>query len=371
MSDRVTDALIALALAVGLLLQLVLADEPGVTAVGVAGGLALTLPLAWRRRAPLAVVLTSVGAALAQERLGGGLYSGQPPLVAAIVTGGVAFYSLGAHAPERRAALGLATGVAGLWATVVATGDTDVQSFLFSGGLVAIAPWLAGRTTRARALRLAAVEREREQRARTAVSEERRRIARELHDVVAHGVVLMVLQAQGARRILDQDPARARAALDAIEETGGTALAEIRASLGMLRDEDDAAELRPQPTLGDLEDLVAEMREAGLGVDLTVAGRPRELAVGVDRAAYRVIQEALTNTIRHAGPVPTRVTVSYEPTDLLLEIADDGPGGTEAADGGSGIVGMRERVRLHGGELDACPGSDRGFVVRARIPLAR
>jgi hypothetical protein len=162
MSDRVTDALIALALAVGLLLQLVLADEPGVTAVGVAGGLALTLPLAWRRRAPLAVVLTSVGAALAQEMLGGDLYSGQPPLVAAIVTGGVAFYSLGAHAPERRSAIGLATGVAGLWATVVATGDTDVQSFLFSGGLVAIAPWLAGRTTRARALRLAAVGRERE-----------------------------------------------------------------------------------------------------------------------------------------------------------------------------------------------------------------
>jgi signal transduction histidine kinase len=371
MSDRLTDALLALALAVALLLQLVLADEPGVTAAGVLGGLALTVPLAWRRRAPLAVALTSVGAALVQELLGGGVYSGQPPLAGALLAGGLAFYSLGAHAPERRATAGLAAGVAGLWATVVATGDVDLQSFLFAGGLVALAPWLAGRTTRARALRLAAVEREREQRALTAVSEERRRIARELHDVVAHGVVLMVLQAQGARRILDRDPERARAALDAIEDTGQTALAEIRASLGMLRDEDDAAELQPQPTLSDLDDLVAEMREAGLGVDLTVAGSPRELAVGVDRAAYRVIQEALTNTIRHAGPVPTRVTVSYEPADLLLEIADDGPGVPAAGDGGNGIVGMRERVRLHGGELDARPGGDGGFVVRARIPLAR
>jgi signal transduction histidine kinase len=371
MTDRLADAALALALAVALLLQLLLADEPGASVAGVLGGLALTLPLAFRRRAPLAVLLVVVAVTLVQEALGGGLFSGQPPLFAAIVAGGVAFYSLAAHVPERPAAAGLAVGVAGLWATVFVTGDTDAQSFLFSGGLVAVAPWLAGRATRARTLRLAALEREREQRTRAAASEERQRIARELHDVVAHGVVLMVLQAQGARRILDRDPERAREALDAIEETGQHALAEIRESLGLLRAQESAPELRPQPTLGDLDGLVAEMRDAGLAVDLTVAGRERELAVGVDRAAYRVIQEALTNAIRHAGPVPAHVTVAYGEEDLVLEVVDDGPAqhGPPAGDPGNGLLGMRERVRLHGGELEARPGAQRGFVVRARLPL--
>jgi signal transduction histidine kinase len=369
MSDRVADALLAAALAVALMLQLLLADEPGASAAGVLGGLALTLPLTFRRRAPLAVVLGFAAVALAQEALGGGLYSGQPPLIAAIVAGGVAFYSVSAHAPERPAAIGLVAGIALLWATVLVTHHADVQSFLFSAGLVAVAPWLAGRATRARSLRLAALEREREERARTAASEERTRIARELHDVVAHGVVLMVLQAQGARRILERDPERAREALDAIEETGQTALTEIRASLGLLREQDAAAELRPQPRLGDLGELVAEMRDAGLDVDVTVRGDERELAVGVDRAAYRVIQEALTNTIRHAGPVPAHVTVSYRAEDLLLEVVDEGPPWPGEADGGHGLLGMRERVRLHGGELEARPGARGGFVVRARLPL--
>jgi signal transduction histidine kinase len=369
MTNRHADWGLALALAVALLLQLAGADEPGATVAGVLGGLAITLPLAFRRRAPVAVLLGYVAVALVQEALGGGLFSGQPPVFGAIAAGGVAFYSVAAHAAERPAAAGLAAGVAVLWATVFVTGDTDLQSFLFSGGLVAVAPWLAGRATRARALRVAALEREREQRTRAAASEERQRIARELHDVVAHGVVLMVLQAQGARRILDRDPDRAREALDAIEETGQTALAEIRASLGLLRAQDAAPELRPQPTLGDLGDLVAEMRDAGLAVDLTVAGREREIAVGVDRAAYRVIQEALTNTIRHAGPVPAHVTVAYGDDDLVLEVVDDGPAHIAAGEAGNGLLGMRERVRLHGGELEARPGDGRGFVVRARLPL--
>ena len=281
---RVADACTAVALAVALELQLALGDDPGASLVNVLGGLALTLPLAFRRRAPLAVALAFAAAAVLQALLDGRLYAGEPPLLAALAAGVLAFFSLGAHAAERPALLGLGAGVAGLWATVLLSDHVDVQSFFFSAGLVALSPWLAGRTARARALRTAALERERDQRARTAASEERERIARELHDVVAHGVVLMVLQAQGARRILDADPERARAALGAIEETGQTALAELRRSLGMMRGGAAGAERAPQPTLADLDALVAEMRAAGMRVDVRVEGDARPLADGIDRS---------------------------------------------------------------------------------------
>jgi signal transduction histidine kinase len=366
---RVVDRLLALALAIALQLQLALADEPGSSPVAVVAGLGLTLPLAWRRRAPLAVALTFAAVAPLQEILGGGVFAGEPPLFAALVAGAVTFYSLGAYAAERAAIVGFAIGVLGLWTTVIASDDTELHSFLLSGGLIALTPWLAGRAARARNLRAIALEHERDQRARAAASEERQRIARELHDVVAHGVVLMVLQAQGARRILEQDPDRARDALSAIEETGHTALSEMRRSLGILREDRARVELKPQPTLGDLGELIEEMRQAGLMVELAVEGAERQLADGVDRSAYRIVQEALTNTIKHAGLVPTRVTVSYGADDLELEIADEGPGPAKDADPGQGLVGMRERVRLYGGELEARPENGHGFVVRARIPL--
>ena len=258
------DALLALALAVLLELQIVLGGEPGAAPASVVGALAITLPLAWRRRAPLAIVLSYAVICPLQGLLGGELFKGDPPLIGALVAGVLAFYSLAAYAPDRQATIGLLAGVAGMWAGVLASDQVDVQSFVFSAGLVGLAPWLAGRASRARRLRAEALDRERDQRARAAASEERQRIARELHDVVAHGVVLMVLQAQGARRILDHDPDRAREALEAIEETGQTALAEIRRSLGILRDEHARAELAPQRSLDDLGALVDEMREAGL-----------------------------------------------------------------------------------------------------------
>ena len=375
------DGLIALVLTVALQLQLALGGAPDATVVSVLAGLALTVPLAWRRRAPLAVIVAYAAAAAVGVALGSDIYDGDPPLAAALVTGATAFYSLGAHAGERAALAGLALGVLGLWTTVVVSDYSDLASYLFSAGLVALSPWLAGRTTRARMLRGEALEREREGRARTAVVEERQRIARELHDVVAHGLVVMVVQAQGARRILDQDPERAREALQAIEQTGQTALAEMRRSLGILREESAAAELVPQPTLRDLDGLLAEMRRAGLAVDLRIEGEPRALAEGVDRSAYRIVQEALTNTIKHAGLVPARVTVRYDDDELRLEIVDSGPstpptpgspdGGDRdrGDDGGHGLVGMRERVRLYGGELEASSDNGDGFVVRARIPL--
>jgi len=365
------DVAIALALAVALELQIALHGEAGADPASVVAGLAITLPLAWRRREPLAIVLVYAVVSPLQGLLGGDLFAGDPPMAGALAAGAIAFYSLGAYAPDRRATAGLLAGVAGMWAGVLASDAVDLPSFVFSAGLIGLAPWLAGRARRARRLRAEALDRERDQRARAAASEERQRIARELHDVVAHGVVLMVLQAQGARRILGHDPARAREALDAIEETGQTALAEIRRSLGILRDDNARAELAPQRSLDDLGALVDEMREAGLMVDLRVQGRRRELGDGIDRSAYRIVQEALTNTIKHAGLVPTRVTVRYEPDGLVLEVADEGGGAATDENGaGQGLAGMRERVRLHGGELEARPVAGRGFVVRARIPLA-
>ena len=372
LSPEVVDRLIALTLASALELQLLFRDDPGASPVAVIGALGLTIPLAWRHKAPLAVALAFAAIAPLQELLGGELYAGEPPLLAALVAGGVVFYSLGACAGERAAALGAAVGVLGLWTTVLVSDESDLQSFIFSAGIVAVSPWLAGRTTRARNLRAAALDRERDQRARVAASEERQRIARELHDVVAHGVVLMVLQAQGARRILDQDPDRAREALAAIEETGQAALSDMRRSLGILRDDDARAELRPQPGLDDLGDLLGEMRQAGLRVELKVEGAKRELAEGIDRSAYRIVQEALTNTVRHAGLVPTRVTVTYEADELKLEISDEGsrPPGEGDWESGQGLAGMRERARLYGGDLEARSENGHGFVVRARIPLA-
>ena len=355
------DALLAAALAVALELQVFLGSHVEANAVSAVGALAVTVPVAWRRRAPLALPLIFAGAAVLQAALGGGVFESAPPPFAALIAGGVGFYSLGAYTDEREARIGLGLGVAGLWATVLLAHHADLGGFLFSGGLVAVSPWLAGRVARSRTLRAAALE-------RVAASEERQRIARELHDVVAHGVVLMVLQAQGARRILDQDPERVREALEAIEDTGKTAVAEIRRSLGILREDGERAALAPQPTLDDLDTLVDEMRRAGLQVELSVTGAERAVDDAIGRSAYRIVQEALTNTIKHAGLVPARVTVAYRPDDVVLEIADEGPGHADHSETGQGLAGMRERVRLLRGELEASTANGRGFVVRARIP---
>ena len=353
---RVLDGLIALVLTVALQLQLALGGEPRATAVAVLGGLALTLPLAWRRRAPLAVVIAYAAAAALQAALGGDDLRRRAAAARPRSSPARSPSTRSAPTPTSAPALaGLGLGVLGLWTTVVVSDHTDLASYLFSAGLVALSPWLAGRTSRARRLRAEALEREREGRARNAVSEERQRIARELHDVVAHGLVVMVVQAQGARRILDQDPERAREALRAIEQTGQTALSEMRRSLGILREESAPADRAPQPTLDDLDALLAEMRRAGLVVDLRIEGERRALAEGVDRSAYRIVQEALTNTIKHAGLVPTRVTVAYGADELRLEIVDDGPG--------------RARRRRRAGRRRRRPRARRH--ARARAPLRR
>jgi signal transduction histidine kinase len=382
LDQRLVDALIALAFAGLIALQFVSSDHPGSepNAVNLVGGLLLALPLAWRRRAPMAMICAFVAAGFANEALGGGLFSfpapgdadGTPPF-GSLVTAVVAFYSLGAHAGERESAVGVAIGTAGFWAMVIVSGQVDFGSFFFSTAL-AVAPWLVGRNARARSLRLAAAQREQAQRTRLAVSDERARIARELHDVVAHSVGVIVVQAEGARRVFERDPDRAREALDSIEQTARTALADMRRSLGVLRRESGKAELEPQPGIDDLGELLERARGGGLAVELAVEGEPTPLPQGVDLSAYRIVQEALTNAIKHAGPVRTQVTVRYGERQLELEVADDGPGpspnGAESKTG-HGLAGMRERVAAHGGALQTGAGPQGGFLVRASLPLSR
>ena len=366
------DGLIAVALTVALQLQLLLGDHPGSPALNVACGLLLTLPLAARRRVPLAVTCVFAATAALNAVLGGGLYEGQPPPFASLVTGALTFYSLGAHAEDRPARIGAGLGVAGLWTAVIAGEPVDVQSFLFSAGLIVATPWLAGRIGRARSQRVALLEREQLQRERAAVGEERARIARELHDVVAHSVGAMVAQAQGAQRVLDRDPERARKAIETIEQTGRTALDEMRRSLGVLRRTNADVPLAPQPGMADLGTLIEQARQGGLTVELVTEGEPGPLPSGVDLSAYRIVQEALTNTRKHAGPVRARVAVRYGERDLELEIADGGapgrPRNGAPSTGGLGLVGMRERVALYGGELRAEQRPDGGFLVRATLP---
>jgi signal transduction histidine kinase len=363
---RWIDGLIAVALATALQLQLVLGDHPGGAVVNAVGALLLTLPLAARRRAPLAVACVYTAAAALSALLGGGLHEGEPPPAASLLAGALAFYSLARYAEDRPALVGAGIGVAGLWTTVIASGP-DVQSFLFAGGLIVATPWLVGRTIRSRL-------REQRQRERVAVEEERARIARELHDVVAHSVGAMVAQAQGAQRMLDRDPERARDALESIERTGRTALGEMRRSLGVLRRPDGAAPLTPQPGMDALDALIEQTRRSGLTVELVTEGEPAPLPAGVDLSAYRIVQEALTNTLKHAGPVCARVAVRYGGGELELEISDDGAPGrarnSAAIAGGHGLVGMRERVALYGGDLHADHRPGGGFVVRASLPLA-
>ncbi|MET9065104.1 sensor histidine kinase [Streptosporangium sandarakinum] len=206
-------------------------------------------------------------------------------------------------------------------------------------------------------------------------SEERARIARELHDVVAHNVSAMVMQAGAARLSLRPDQVTEREALHVVEETGRAAVEELRRTLGLLRTgaEDDG--LAPQPTLARLDDLAERMRAAGLDVRLSVEGEPNPLPVGLDLSAYRIVQAALDNTLRHAGPTAARVRIAYRPRELLLEITDSGPldgraGPSSGPGPGAGLVGVRERVALFHGSLSAGPEPGGGYGVRAAFPLA-
>jgi len=218
--------------------------------------------------------------------------------------------------------------------------------------------------------RVQLAERERDLAAREAVVEERARIARELHDAIAHDVSMMVVQAGAERRVLDPDKDSTAEVLGTIEQIGRGALTEMRRLVGMLRSE-ERDPLAPQPGLADLQTLAEQVTEAGLPVDLRVEGEPRELPVGIELSAYRIVQEALTNALKHAGDARASVLVRYGTDSLELEIVDDGSGDTQSSvsRGGHGLVGMRERVALYGGRLDAGRSQSGGFAVRVLLPV--
>jgi signal transduction histidine kinase len=299
-------------------------------------------------------------------------------------------YTLAAYTPRRVSLRGLAVCLTGAATAVVIWqpahgGDRLARmgwSALLLGSLV-LAAWLLGDSVRWRrgfyqALeeRACRLEQERDAQAQIAAAAERARIARELHDVVAHNVSVMVVQADGAAYALDSSPQRAREALGAISATGRRALAELRSLLGVLRDSaSPAAALAPQPGLEQLEELVIEARSAGLPVSLTVEGVRRQVPQGEALAAYRVVQESLTNTRKHAGPGATAtVRLRYDEQHLVISVTDDGrgasaPGNGELAGAGHGLAGMRERVEIYGGSVRSGPRAGGGYEVIALLPL--
>jgi signal transduction histidine kinase len=369
--DRSLDVAF-LALAVLAQVEIWVKDEAENQPLLVVLSLVWTLAPLARRRWPFAapvVALIAVGAmTFVAEAYVASVATSQVGL--ALVAG-----VLGAYNEPRLAAAGLALAW-GVVALVVAQDPAESFGGALAAGFIATACWLVGlgwyrRTAYAAELqeRAERAERERETAARAAVAEERARIARELHDVVAHSVSVMTLQAGAVRRLLRADQMREREALDAVERTGREALVELRRLLGVLRGPDAQAELAPQPGLAELQALVARTEAAGLPVDLRIEGDAAPLPAGVDLSAYRIVQEALTNSLKHADAARAEVAVRYRPDAIDIEVSDDGRGPVSANGGGQGLVGMRERAALYGGELSAGAREGGGFVVRARLPL--
>jgi signal transduction histidine kinase len=326
----------------------------------------VTLPIAVRRRWPLQVALL----ATALDALATGLW-GPPEVVSLFVAWAFALYGLAVWTGTREFATGtLFFGVTSAAAIVIGPGPTQGGVVFTLVALLVL--MLVRRVVRERELRAGLLEREEGLRAREAVVEERARIARELHDMVAHNVSMIVLQAGAERRALPTEARSTREVLTTIEEVGRQALVEMRRLLGMLRTEEGESALAPQPSLATLELLVDQVREAGLPVEVDIHGQPRPLAGGIELAAYRIIQEALTNSLRHAGDARARVAIRYGGKSLEIEVSDDGRGSADAdglGGGGHGLVGMRERVALYGGTLDVGRRNGGGFTVRAVLPL--
>jgi signal transduction histidine kinase len=345
---------------------------PGPKLAVVPGMLLATLPLVLRRRFPFAAPACVLAALAAMTFADPETTASSPTLLAALF---LAFWSVGAHAEPRQAVAGLATGFAAI--VVVIERDPGVGWADTSGHfLVGTGVWLAalvlqrrGRRATELERRTARLESEREEWEGAAVAAERRRIARDLHDVIAHSVSVMIVQAGAARLLLAEAPGRAVGPLLAVEETGRQALAEMRRLLGMLRRGEAQAELAPQPGLAQLEALLAHVRAAGLPVELAIENEPRALPRGVDLAGYRIVQEGLTNARKHAGPAQAHVVVRYGQEALELEVTDDGRAPTSGNLGGHGLVGMRERVVLYGGEFSAGPRAGGGYAVRVVLPL--
>jgi signal transduction histidine kinase len=370
------DALIVLA-ALELTLEVALrSDEsqgPTTTRWFTVPAIALVvLPLLARRRfpfaAPAAVWLVAALLSFVDGRL-------VVLTVTTSVAGMVAAYLLGNLHDERQARIGLAVVLGGAAVVVYNNPEAASGEFVFAPLLFAIG-WLAGFAVRERAeqaeaaeARAAQAEREREAAARLAVAEERARIARELHDIVAHAVSVMVLHVGTVRRRLPDEFADDRDALGDVERAGRTALAEMRRLLGAMRHEGDGLELAPRPGVDDLDRLVDELGRAGLRVRLRVEGEPVPLPPAIDLSAYRIVQEGLTNVLKHAHTGDAEVVLRYAPGQVQIDVRDHGTGNS-AGDGlGHGLVGVRERVKIYGGEMTAGPVDGGGFLLSTRLPV--
>jgi len=330
------------------------------------------LTLLGRRRvpfgAPAALWLLAGALSFADGRL--------VPFTFSVTVAGIAAALLFGQLREVEARLGLAIVIGGAAIVVFNDPDHTAGEFIFTPALFAIA-WVAGVALRERAgraeaaeVRAVQAERERDTASRIAVAEERARIARELHDIVAHAVSVMVLHVGAIRHRLPDELDTDREALHEVERTGRTALAEMRALLGALRREGDAVELEPQPGLDRVEALLDEVRRAGLPVDLHVEGEPQSLPPALDLSAYRIVQEGLTNALKHARAGHAEVTVRYGPDEVQIVVRDDGAGVSPGNDPGYGLAGMQERVKIYGGEMSAGSDNGGGFVLRTRLPLA-
>ncbi|MGH2390944.1 MAG: sensor histidine kinase, partial [Chloroflexota bacterium] len=326
-------------------------------------------PLIWRRRDPLVVFGVAVM---------GAVISSASPFVG-LTSIVIAAYSVSVYSNDVLFALFVLIGTA--IAVVMRYGDSAMPSIPRSYGpfLLLLPVWLVGQQVRARQVRAEAsenkamrLEREQDAATRAAIAEERGRVARELHDVVAHSVSVMLVQAGAARHVLATAPDQAREALLAVESSGREAMAELRHLVGVLHEDGAGVALAPQPGADGIDPLIRRVREAGLPVTLWIEGRPFPLSPGLNLALYRIVQEALTNTLKYSGMAKTEVVLEYREAELKVEILDEGTG-TAPSDGasqGRGLLGMQERVALYGGTFEAGPRLTRGFAVRAWLPLA-
>ena len=334
------------------------------------GPLGLTLPVAfvmavatvWRRRTPLAVVMVIVMAGTVQST-----FAESPGTVYSFAVLLLVDYSVARYCSETRAAVGGGVLLAGLWLQEWQDHGSDYLFFtVVFGGL-----WLLGRAVRRWQERATVAELNAELVAQNAVSEERVRIARELHDVVAHSLSVISVQANAAEAALEHDPALAREPIGAIKLSSREALDEMRRMLALLRTDEDHDSGGPRAGLAELDTLLDSVRAAGLPVRTVVRGPARRLPAGVDLSAFRIVQEALTNVLKHAGPTATQVEVDYAPAQVRLSVVNDRPTRPPVAAprGGHGLVGIRERAHACGGSVTAGPQADGGFAVRAVLPL--
>jgi signal transduction histidine kinase len=370
------DALILVAIGVGLA-EVVLAQDvkdgpQGPLWFDALAMLGMTVPLFWRRRfpfgAPVASGVVFAASSFVDERL-------TPNDVVAFLAAIAVFVLFGLVRDRTQALAGLGFGI-GVTAIIVHNDPKGtVAGFAFTTVVLTIA-WTLGfglgrkfREADEAKERLSRAERERVERARLAVADERTRIARELHDVVGHSVSVMTVQAAATRRLLRPHQEKEREALLVVEQTGREALAEMRRMVGVLRRPEEAPALAPQPSLEHVDRLIAQTREAGLPVDLRIEGEPEQLPSSVDLTAYRLVQEGLTNAIKHAGASHAEVVVRYGDGHVELTVTDDGSGDGGGESGGHGLVGMRERVSVYGGELEAGPLAEGGYRLRAKLPV--